>query len=106
MIGERLLADEDDDPVLSLVNLIDVFLVVIAALLLAMAQHPLNPFSNDKLTVIRHAGQADMEVFVQDGRKVERFKADTSSNASGAGMGVKAGVAYRMADGSMVYVPE
>ena len=36
MIGERLLGEEDEDPVLSLVNLVDVFLVVIAALLLAM----------------------------------------------------------------------
>ena len=34
----RLLEDlEDDDPILSVVNLIDVFLVIIAALLLAVA---------------------------------------------------------------------
>lgn len=104
MIAERLLAEEDDDPVLSLVNLIDVFLVIIAALLLAMGQHPLNPFSQDKLTVIRNAGTADMEVVIKDGQKIERYKADPS--AAGGGQGVKAGVAYRMADGSMVYVPE
>lgn len=104
MIGERLLAEEDDDPVLSLVNLIDVFLVIIAALLLAMAQHPLSPFSNDKLTVIRNAGQANMEVVIKDGQKVERYKADATAGAGSRG--VKAGVAYRMADGAMVYVPE
>lgn len=104
MIGERLLAEEDDDPVLSLVNLIDVFLVIIASLLLAMAQHPLSPFSNDKLTVIRNAGQANMEVIIKDGQKVERYKADASAGAGSRG--VKAGVAYRMADGAMVYVPE
>ncbi|MCO5979049.1 DUF2149 domain-containing protein [Ideonella oryzae] len=104
MIGERLLAEEDDDPVLSLVNLIDVFLVIIAALLLAMAQHPLSPFSNDKLTVIRNAGQANMEVVIKNGQKVERYKADASAGVGSRG--VKAGVAYRMADGAMVYVPE
>ena len=48
--------DDADDPVLSLVNLIDVFLVIIAALLLAVAKNPLNPFSDEKVTVIRKAG--------------------------------------------------
>jgi hypothetical protein len=36
---------EDDDPILSVVNLIDVFLVIIAALLLAVAQNPMNVFA-------------------------------------------------------------
>lgn len=105
MIAERLLAEEDDDPVLSLVNLIDVFLVVIAALLLAMASHPLNPFSADKVTVIRNAGQADMQVVIKDGQRLQRFQAAEGATGAGSG-GVKAGVAYRLADGSMVYVPE
>jgi hypothetical protein len=106
VIAERLLAEEDDDPVLSLVNLIDVFLVVIAALLLAMASHPLNPFSADKVTVIRNAGQPDMQVVIKDGQRLQRFQAAEDS-AGGAGSGgVKAGVAYRLPDGSMVYVPE
>ena len=105
MIGERLLAEEDDDPVLSLVNLIDVFLVLVAALLLALAGHPLNPFSADKLTVIRNAGQPDMEVLIKDGQRLERYKAAEGAAGGGQG-GVKAGVAYRLADGSMVYVPE
>jgi hypothetical protein len=104
VITERLLAEEDDDPVLSLVNLIDVFLVLIAALLLAMASHPLNPFTADKVTVIRNAGRPDMQVVIKDGQRVERFKA-AEGPAGGSG-GVKAGVAYRLADGSMVYVPE
>lgn len=104
MMAERLMADEDDDPVLSLVNLIDVFLVIIAALLLAMGSHPLNPFSNDRLTVIRNAGTPDMEVIIKNGQRTERYKA--SDGSQGTGQGVKAGVAYRMADGSMVYVPE
>ena len=94
---------EDDDPILSLVNLIDVFLVIIAALLLAIGNNPVNPLSSEKVTVIKNAGRPDMEVLIKDGAKVERFKA---GEGSGDGRGVKAGVAYRMADGSMVYVPE
>ena len=100
----RLLEDlEDDDPILSVVNLIDVFLVIIAALLLAVANSPVNPFSSDTLTVIRNAGQPNMEIIIKQGEKLEHYQ---SSGAIGEGQGTKAGVAYRMKDGSMVYVPE
>lgn len=100
----RLMDDPDgDDPILSVVNLIDVFLVVIAALLLAVASNPMNPFTQDQVTVIRNPGQPDMEIVIKDGEKIERYKA---SGEIGQGEGSKAGVAYRMKDGSMVYVPE
>lgn len=94
---------EDDDPILSVVNLIDVFLVIIAALLLAVAQNPMNVFAREAVTVIKNPGQPDMEVLIKDGQKIEHYKA---SGQIGAGEGEKAGVAYRMKDGSMVYVPE
>jgi len=94
---------DNDDPILSLVNLIDVFLVVIAALMLSIANNPLNPFTNDKLTVIRNAGQANMEIITKDGDKIERYQGD---GAVSSGKGTRAGIAYRMADGSMVYVPD
>ncbi len=100
----RLMEDlEADDPILSVVNLIDVFLVVIAALLLAVANSAANPFSAESVTVIKNPGKDDMEVIVKEGRKVERYKA---SGEIGEGQGAKAGVAYRLKDGSMVYVPE
>lgn len=100
----RLMEDlEADDPILSVVNLIDVFLVIIAALLLAVANNPLNPFSQDKVTVIKNPGQPDMEIVIKDGQRIDRYK---SSGKIGSGEGEKAGVAYRMKDGSMVYVPD
>ena len=70
-----------------------------------MASHPLNPFSADQVTVIRNAGQPNMQVLIKDGQRVVRFEAAEGATAAGSG-GVKAGVAYRLADGSMVYVPE
>ena len=94
---------EDDDPVLSVVNLIDVFLVIIAALLLAVAQSPTNPFTAEQVTVIKNPGKENMEVIIKDGAKIEHYKA---SGEIGEGQGAKAGVAYKMKDGSMVYVPE
>lgn len=100
----RLMEDlESDDPILSVVNVIDIFLVIIAALLLAVANNPMNPFTADNITVIKNPGQPDMEMIIKDGRKLEKYKA---SGQIGQGEGVKAGIAYRLKDGSMVYVPE
>ncbi|MDP3743769.1 MAG: DUF2149 domain-containing protein [Methylotenera sp.] len=100
----RLMDDlESDDPILSVVNIIDVFLVIIAALLLSVANNPMNPFTADNVTVIKNPGKPNMEMIVKDGRKIEKYK---SSGKIGQGEGDKAGVAYRLKDGSMVYVPE
>jgi len=101
--GALLDDDAGDDPLLSLVNLIDVFLVLVAALLLAAADSPASPFAGPRATVIRNAGEAYMEIVVRDGERVERYRADGSS---GHGAGVRVGAAYRLPDGSLVYVPE
>lgn len=99
------LLDEDEsiNPALSVVNLVDVFLVLVAALLIAIAQNPMNPFLEEDVTVIKNAGKPDMEMIIKKGEKIETYK---SSGEIGSGDGVKAGIAYRMADGSIVYVPE
>lgn len=95
---------ETDDPILSVVNLIDIFLVIIAALLVTVAQNPLlSPFTQRDVTVITDPGKPGMEIVVKKGEKVERYKA---SGAIGTGDGEKAGVAYRLKDGAIVYVPE
>ncbi|MCB1567890.1 MAG: DUF2149 domain-containing protein [Xanthomonadales bacterium] len=100
----KFLDDEADDPILSVVNLIDVFLVVIAALLITVAQNPLmQMMQNQNVTVITDAGQANMEMLIKQGDKIERFRAN---GQTGDGQGTKAGVAYKMKDGSVVYVPE
>jgi hypothetical protein len=95
---------EADDPLLSVVNLIDVFLVLIAVLLVMVARNPLNPLTGERVTVIRNPGSPDMEVIIKDGQQIQHFKGDGARRpASG---GVRAGVAWRMPDGSLVYVPE
>ncbi len=99
------LLDEDEsiNPALSVINLVDVFLVLVAALLIAVAQNPMNPFLEENVTVIKNAGQPNMELVIKNGEKIETYK---SSGEIGSGEGTKAGIAYRMADGSIVYVPE
>lgn len=97
-----LLQEDDDDPMLSAVNLVDVFLVLVVALLTAVAAQG-SASSKDKVTIIHNEGRPDMEIIVrEDGREV-RFKGE---GQVGAAQGERTGVAYRMKDGRIVYVPE
>jgi len=99
-----LTEEETDDPILSVVNLIDVFLVIIASLLIVVSQNPLlNPFSRQNVTIITDAGKPNMQVIIKEGKKIDKYK---STGRIGQGEGTKAGVAYRMKDGSIIYVPE
>ncbi len=97
--------DEDDanDPMLSVVNLIDLLLVVIGMLMVVIAQNPLNPFSQDKVVVVENPGEADMRITIKDGQELTRYEA---SGEVGQGQGARAGVTYRLEDGRMIYVPE
>ncbi len=103
-MGIDILADaEDDDPILSVVNIVDVFLVVIAVLLIAIAENPLNPFVTENVVVIKNPGEANMELVIKKGNELKQYKA---SGQIGEGEGAKAGTAYRLKDGTMIYVPE
>lgn len=95
--------DEADDPMLSVVNLIDLFLVIIGMLMVVIAQNPLSPFSQERVTVIENPGEADMRITVKDGEELTRYE---SSGEVGQGQGARAGVTYRLDDGRMIYVPE
>ncbi len=95
--------DESTNPMLSVVNLLDVFLIIIAALMIAIAQNPMNPFNAEDVTIIKNAGKKDMEIIIKKGVEVKKYQ---SVGEIGAGQGTKAGVAYKMADGSIIYIPE
>jgi hypothetical protein len=100
----HILEDEElDDPILSIVNAVDVFLVIIAILFIIVMENPLNPFNNDKVVVVKNPGEANMEMTIKDGKKMEKYKA---TGKIGEGEGMKAGVTYQLKDGSFVYVPE
>lgn len=103
MALEILKEDEELDPILSVVNLVDVFLVVIVALMMLIAINPINPLVADDVVVIKNPGQPNMEMLIKEGEKLERY---TASGQIGEGEGVRAGVTYRLQDGSFVYVPE
>ncbi len=59
---------ETEDPILSVVNLIDIFLVVIAAQLITIAKNPqMNPFSKKDFTVITDLGKPNIEIAIKNG---------------------------------------
>ncbi|MEX6724910.1 DUF2149 domain-containing protein [Parapedomonas caeni] len=95
--------DEADDPILSVVNLVDLFLVICAVLMVLIARNPLNPFQAKQVIVVENPGKEDMTITIKNGERLERY---TASDKVGTGGGVKAGVTYRLPDGNLVYVPE
>jgi hypothetical protein len=100
----RFIEDEEgDDPILSVVNLVDLFLVVAAILMVMIAANPLNPFQSKSVVVVENPGKDDMRIIVKDGEKLTRYE---SSGEIGEGQGTKAGVTYRLPSGELVYVPE
>ena len=101
----RFLEETDsDDPILSLVNLIDVFLVVVAILMIIIVKNPLNPFSSSKsVVVVENPGEADMRIVVKEGQELTRYE---TNGDIGEGKGTRAGVTYKLPDGRLIYVPE
>lgn len=98
----RVLNDDDSDPMLSSVNLVDVFMVAMVMMAISVLSHPLVRRQDSDYTIIRDPGKPTMEVVVKRGDRLTRFEATGSSSE---GNGVKAGTAYQMQDGTMVYVP-
>lgn len=95
--------DEELNPILSVVNLVDLFVVIVAALLMIIILNPLNPFVEEDVVIVKKPNTEDMEIIVKKGEEMDRYKA---SEEMGQGQGQRAGIAYRMKDGSFIYVPE
>jgi hypothetical protein len=83
--------EDDGDPMLSSINLVDVFLVLVVALMAAVN--------------VSSAGEAGtpVELTLPENGKEIRYQ---GTGDQGDGEGVRAGVAYRLRDGSIIYVPE
>lgn len=99
----RFLQEDDTDPMLSVVNLIDLFLVIIGVLMVVIAQNPLSPFKQEKVIVVENPGQNDMRITIKDGKELTHYQA---TGKIGEGQGARAGITYRLEDGRMIYVPE
>jgi len=85
----RLLATQDDDPLSGVANLFDVAMVfAVAILLVLLARAP-------------RLGEA-FSTAIPDGERLKRYRV---SEIDRRGRGERLGVAYRLENGEVVYVP-
>lgn len=101
--AERGLAS---DPMDGVANLFDIGLVFIVGLIVTLfSTYRLHDLFNEEseMTIVKKSKDGEMEIITKTKRKIEALKVTKSM---GQGEGQRMGVAYRMEDGSMVYVPD
>ena len=94
------------DPMSGVANLFDTAVVFIAALLLALMTvfDAKEIFSKEsRMTIIKKNDQGELTIIRKKGRKIQAVK---MTREEAAGRGTRLGTAYRLEDGSMIYVPE
>ncbi|QTA90830.1 DUF2149 domain-containing protein [Desulfonema magnum] len=96
----------DNDPLTGIANLFDIGLVFIVGLLLTLfsAYHLQDLFDqNTDMTIMKQSANGEMEIITKKGKKVKAMKV---SKEQAKGRGHRLGIAYKLEDGSVVYVPE
>ncbi len=96
----------EDDPMSGIANLFDVGLVFIVGLLVTLfaAYHLEDLFSQtSELTIIKQSGTQKLEIIEKKGASIKARKI-TKTQAGGEGR--RLGTAYRLKDGTMIYVPD
>ena len=93
--------EADHDPMASVANLFDIALVFIVALLFALMARFGQDILRKPSAKVDDAGK--MEILTRQGKKIRHLK---QSNEKAEGRGVRLGTAYRLEDGTVVYVPE
>ena len=103
----RLLTEDDGDPLSVVVNLFDVAMVFAMSLMVAMVMHMnmAEVFGKEDFTIVKNPGQENMEIIQKKGREIETYKA-SGQTQSGGTKGRRLGIAYQLEDGQIIYVPE
>ncbi|OEU53847.1 MAG: hypothetical protein BA872_09955 [Desulfobacterales bacterium C00003060] len=87
-------------------NLFDIGLVFIVGLIITLftAYHLQDLFSEkSELTIMKKTENGQMEIITKKGKKIKAIKV---TEEKARGRGERLGIAYRLEDGTMVYVPE
>jgi len=97
---------EPEDPLSFAANLLDLALVFIVALVAIIAVYLrlpdlLNPQAD--IAIVRNFDPQRMEIIVRQGKKIKAYKASGFAKGKAA---QRLGVAYRLEDGTVVYVPD
>lgn len=101
----RLWEDMEEDPGAGLLNLFDVWIAFAVSLLLAMVSYMRMPelFGPSDMTIIKNPGTPTMEIIQKQGQKLTHYRA---THEQLTGQGERLGIAYRLKNGEVVYVPE
>ena len=96
----------DNDPLSGVANLFDIGLVFIVGLIITMftAYHLQDLFSEkSEVTITKTGKDGQMEIITKKGKIIKAIKV---TREKVHGRGERLGIAYRLEDGSMIYVPE
>lgn len=98
-------ADRNGDPLDGIVNLWDVAIVLAVGFLVAAlaAAGVTGLLTNKNMTIVTNPGTSEMQVVVKEGDKITKL--DLQSGAQAQGLGTLLGSFYKLADGTVVYVP-
>lgn len=103
-LGEPLM--QAQDPMSGVANLFDCSVVFIVALILALfnVYHLQDLFSEKSdMTIMKQDKNGQMEIITKKGTNIKAIKVTKEKSE---GRGERLGVAYKLEDGTMVYVPE
>ena len=95
-----------DDPMAGVANLFDIGLVFIVGLLMTLfSAYQLQDLFSEKsdMTIIKKTESEELQIITKKGKRIKAMKV-TKSKAKGGGE--RLGTAYRLEDGTMVYVPD
>ncbi len=95
-----------EDPLGGIANLFDVAMVFAVGLMVAIvsAYHLHEIFSADELTLVKNPNQpGKMEIITKKGKEI---KVQKLTKEMAEGKGIRLGIAYKLLDGRVVYIPE
>jgi hypothetical protein len=96
----------DNDPMSGVANLFDLCLVFIVGLLIALfgAYHLEDLLSQtSELTIVKKTSDGMVEIIEKKGRKIDAVK---MTRETAKGRGERLGTAYKLENGSMIYIPD
>jgi hypothetical protein len=98
-------SDRNGDPLDGIVNLWDVAIVLAVGFLVAAlaAAGVTGLLTNKNMTIVTNPGTPQMQVIVKEGDQITKL--DMQSGQEVAGAGTLLGSFYKLADGTVVYVP-
>ena len=96
----------DNDPMSGVANLFDLGLVFIVGLLIALfgAYHLEDLLSQtSELTIVKKSSDGEIEIIEKKGKKIDAMKV---TKETAKGKGTRLGTAYKLENGSMIYIPD